>query len=333
MITTDFKNALEEKLNGTIAAEEMEAVLKALDGLEGDYDVRPAEVVDEIRCRNGDVLTEYLETKTIEGCAAGTVNNYRYLLRQMMDYLAKDLDEIETADIRRFLRMYKETRQVSDASLDKYREAICWFFKWCHMEGRIRVCPTRNLKPIRHEEKERKAMSRLELELLRNACIDQRERAIVEFLYSTAFRVSELCKVKKSDVNFRERTVRIVGKGKKERTSWINDRCLLELTKYLESRDDENEYLFVNKNRPHGKMGRTSVERMIRKIQGRTGDQISFRVTPHCVRHTAATNALAGGMKIEQIQTYLGHAKLETTMRYAHVSTEDVKDSHKRFVV
>ncbi len=315
-----------------IDTETIKKVCDCLDTISTRYVVRRQDDIAQIQCCNGDILKQYITAKEVEGCAAGTVKNYRYILTLFFDYVQKDIKEIEAVDIRKFLREYKEDRNVADCSLDKYREAIVWFFSWCHEEGLVTVNPTHNLKPIKYEEKERKALTRLELEIFRNSCETVRERAIVEFLYSTACRVSELCNVKKSDINLHEQTVKIFGKGKRERTSWINAKCLVAISQYLESRDDDSEWLFVNQNKPHGKCSGTSIERLIKKIQQRSCG-IPFKVTPHIMRHSSATHALQSGMDIAEISKFLGHKRLETTMRYAHVSTDDVMLAHRKHVV
>ena len=330
----EFKASIETKLHSYYGfdPEIIKKIGECLDNVSERYMIRRQEDVDEIKCCNADVLKQYLTAKEVEGCVDGTVKNYRYILTLLFSSVEKDIKDIETVDIRRFLREYKEQRGVSDVTLDKYREAIAWFFQWCHEEGIISINPTHNLKPIKHEDQQRKAMTRLELELFRSACETVRERAIVEFLYSTACRVSELCSIKKSDINLREQTVKIFGKGRKERTSWMNAKCLVALSQYLESRDDDSEFLFVNQNNPHGQCSRTSIERLLKKIQARANG-ISFKVTPHIMRHSSATHALQSGMEIAEISKFLGHSKLETTMRYAHVSTEDVMISHRKHVV
>lgn len=310
----------------------LKRISDCLDDAFCNYSIRRQQDVTDAKFCNSDILKQYLTAKEVEGCSDGTIRNYRYILTLFLTFVEKKLDEIEITDVRRFLREYKNSRSISDQSLDKYREAICWFFKWCHEEGVIPANPVHNLKPIRHEEKERKALSRLELELLRSACKDIRERAIIEFLYSTACRVSELCNVKKTDVDFHEQSVKIFGKGKKERTSWINAKCLVTLNLYLESRNDDSEYLFVNRNKPHGKCQRTSIEKLITNIQNRVSG-ISFKVTPHIMRHSSATHALQSGMDIQEIQKFLGHSKVDTTMKYAHVSTDDVRLSHRKHVI
>lgn len=316
-----------------LTAEEMALISECLDDTTKEYSVLRISDIEQLQCNNADTLKEYLTTKEVEGCSDGTLQNYRYILRKFFSDCTKDIHDIEAVDIRRWLKSYKEEHDVTDQTMDKYREALSWFFSWCHAEGKISVLPTRNIRPIKHEEKERKALTRLELELLRGACKTTYERAVIETLYSTGFRVSELCNLKKNDINMRDRTVRTVGKGRKERTSWINAKCYLELNKMLEERDDDCEYVFITQRKPYGKCGRSSIERLIKKIQARIPDKIPYIVTPHIIRHSAATHALESGMGIQEIQKYLGHARIDTTMRYAHVSLDDVAMAHRKHVV
>lgn len=163
------------------------------------------------------------------------------------------------------------------------------------------------------------------------ACRTPREKAMLEFFYSTGCRVSELCNVKKSDIDWRENSVHLFGKGKKHRTSFINAKCEVALTEYIAQRKDECEYLFVSERAPHDKLEKASIEKAIKKLAERAG--INKRVTPHILRHTTATQAVNNGMAIEEVSKLLGHASISTTMVYAKVSTENVQTHHAKCVI
>ncbi len=329
----EMKSQLLSYLYDYVDAGQLGNVSEIIDNVMCDYTFKKNSEIVKITCANGDIVRDYLIAKTVEGCSDGTLRNYRYILNILFSRVQKDINEIDASDLRNFMKQYKQEKCITDATLDKYREAICWFFKWCHAEGRILKNPTFNLKPVKHEIRERKVMTRIELEIIRDACADIRERAIIEFLYSTACRVSELCSLKKSDVNMMDRTVKIFGKGRKERTSYLNAKCYMTLIHYLESRNDNSEYLFVNKNAPHNCVSKVSVERLVKKIQSRTDTANRIKITPHSFRHASATLALHSGMDGVEIQRFLGHSKLDTTMRYAHVSQDDVMMSHRKHVV
>jgi integrase/recombinase XerD len=160
-----------------------------------------------------------------------------------------------------------------------------------------------------------------------------RERAIIEFLYSTGARVSELTIIKKSDINWYEKSVYLFGKGRKHRISFLNAKAEVALMKYLESRDDDCEYLFATIKKPHRNLSKDGVEKIVRNIAHRASDNIGKHITPHILRHTTATTALQSGMPIADISKLLGHESIDTTMIYAKSSLEDVRSGHKKHII
>ena len=108
---------------------------------------------------------------------------------------------------------------------------------------------------------------------------------------------------------------------------------MLALDEYFKSRTDDSEYIFVSERKPYNKCTKASIEKMIHRIQSRTGNKIHVTITPHIIRHTSATMALESGMPVQDIQLFLGHSSIETTMKYAHVNMFDVADQHRRHVI
>ena len=245
--------------------------------------------------------------------------------------LDKDVNEITGDDIRIFLTEYQRNNNISNRTLDKYREYILRFFTWCHETGYIPMNPGYTCKPIHYETPQRQSLTAYELELLRNACRTAREHAIIEVLYSTACRISELKILKFSDIDWNTGSVHIFGKGSKHRTSFLNARAKVALEKYLKYRDGNSEYIFVSEREPYGPLGKAALEKIVRDIASRV--DINKHVTPHIIRHTTATMALHNGMNINEISMLLGHSNIETTMIYAKTSYDAVKNSHNKYIV
>lgn len=197
------------------------------------------------------LLKVYIVVKKTEGLSELTLQNYWRIIKDFFSWCKKTPEGVTANDIRMYIYCYQTTHNISDRTMDKYRETICWFFTWAHAEGYIESNPARNIKPIRHEIKQREALTQVELEYVRKACQTKRETAMVEFMYSTGCRVSELVDVKKSDINWREKTVHLLGKGRKHRTSFINAKCEVALKEYLDGRDDDCENIFVSERKPH----------------------------------------------------------------------------------
>lgn len=277
------------------------------------------------------VIKTYIVAKHMEGLSETTLKNYAMYLNHFMQSVLKPIDQITANDIRLFLYGYQNRRGVSNRSLDSMRSVICTFMKWAASEGYIPSSPVETIKPIKYIAKPRQALEQIDLEIIRRACETSREQAIIEVLYSTGCRVSELINIRLSDINWDARTVLLLGKGKKYRTSYINAKAEVAIHSYLKQRSHVSEYLFCN-DRGGGRMSKSNIERMIRQIKVRAGFD-SRKITPHTFRHTTATQALRSGMPVNDIQVLLGHANVATTMIYAHTSYEAIQAEHRRCVV
>ena len=148
-------------------------------------------------------------------------------------------------------------------------------------------------------------------------------------LVSTGIRVGELVKLNRGDIDFENRECVVLGKGNKQRKVYFDARTKIHLQRYLQSRTDDNEALFVSLQRPYNRLLISGVEIRLREL-GRKLD--IHKVHPHKFRRTLATMAIDKGMPIEQVQQLLGHQSVDTTLQYAMVNQANVKLSHKRFI-
>jgi len=164
-----------------------------------------------------------------------------------------------------------------------------------------------------------------------------RNRAIIQVLYSTGLRVSELCALNRSDVDFNRREVPIIGKGRKARLIFFSEKALESLKQYLEKRIDDFPALFLNykvyaiylndpeKRRLHP----AACQRIIKSLALKAG--IRKKVTPHKLRHLFATELLANGADIRAVQLLLGHTNINTTTRYTHITNVRLKEIHDKY--
>ena len=167
--------------------------------------------------------------------------------------------------------------------------------------------------------------------MVRDACKDYRERAIIELFYSTGCRVSEMVVLKKSDIDFQTKEVHLFGKGSKHRISYINARAEVALKKYWFTRDDRCDSAIATIRKPYRGVTKTQLEQIVRKIGERS--EIGRNLYPHLIRHTTASSALERGMNVTDLQKMLGHEKLDTTMIYAKVNQESVRYNHHKYVI
>lgn len=273
----------------------------------------------------------YMVSQKINGLSLKTLDNYGYILRDFIFSISKPIDKVTTNDIRAYIYKVEQTRKNSNRTLDRKRSVISSFLEWCANEGYIDKNPGRNLKAIKYQVRERDALTQDELEMLRMACKNMRELALIEFLYATGCRVSECTSVKVSDIDFNDRSLKVIGKGNKERRVYLNAKSVLSIKSYLQTRKGESEYLFCSNKAPHGQLSVDCVQKVLNLLGQRAG--IERKIHPHLFRHTTAKVCLSRGMRVEDIQMLLGHSNINTTMIYAKTSQEKVQMEHKRCVV
>lgn len=274
----------------------------------------------------------YMVTKKISGLSDKSLYLYGVVLTDFFRTIQKKPETVSANDIRVYLYLYQKNHKISNRTLDCRRTIICGYFNWMAAEEYICKNPAINIPPIKYERKHKKAMTQLDLEKVRSACKTKREKAIVEMLYSTGCRVTELERLNISDVNFETKEVFLFGKGDKHRTSYLNAKAEVALKDYLNERNDKNPSLFVYDREPHSRLKKSGIELIVKKILERTSD-VSTHVTPHVFRHTTATTALDRGMNIVDVSKLLGHQKVETTMEYITTNSESVKNDHHNYIV
>ncbi len=169
---------------------------------------------------------------------------------------------------------------------------------------------------LRVEKRVKRPFTDTEREQLLRSCATIRDKAMMEFLYSTAVRVSELASLNRDDIRWSTKDLIVYGKGGKERTVYLNERTNMYLQEYLQSRTDNNPALFVGLKSPHNRLSKAGIEDMIR----RTGERARVeKAHPHRFRGTSITNAINRGMPLQEASIMAGHAKTETTMLYCSV--------------
>lgn len=279
------------------------------------------------------VLKAFLSAKLIEGKSEATITRYKDMLVMMLDRLNKKYTDITTNDLRCYLVQYKMERNVQDSTLDGMRRIISSFFNWLADEDYIVKSPAVRLKKIKSEKKVKKILTDEELEVLKMNCKCERDIAIIEILSSTGIRVSECSKLNISDIDFVNKEIIVRGKGNKQRKVYFGGRTLVHLKKYLESRDDNNEALFVSMRKnietnEYNRLTKIAIEVRLRKL----GKSCNIdHVFPHRFRSTCATSLMRRGMPLQDVSTILGHAQLETTKIYCVLEDYEVKQSYQRY--
>ncbi|AEG61787.1 site-specific tyrosine recombinase/integron integrase [Desulforamulus ruminis] len=278
---------------------------------------------------NEGLLEVFISAKRIEGCSEKSLKYYYATICNMLNSIKKPVREISTDDLRGYLADYQKERGSSKVTIDNMRRIFSSFFGWLEDEDYILKSPVRRIHKIKTDKTIKETFSDEGLELLRDACEEIRDLAIIDLLASTGMRVGELVQLNRKDINFHERECVVFGKGSSERVVYFDARTKVHLLNYLNSRTDNNPALFVSLTQPHERLMIGGVETRLREI-GKRADMP--KVHPHKFRRTLATRAIDKGMPIEQVQRLLGHVKIDTTMHYAMVNQANVKNSHRKFI-
>lgn len=278
---------------------------------------------------NIELIDKFISAKEIEGCSKRTTKYYESTLLKMNSKLDKEITHMTTDDLRTYLTDYQKINNCSKASVDNIRRNLSSFFSWLEEENYILKSPMKRIHKIKTDKVIKETYSDETLELLRDNCNNLRDLAIIDILASTGMRVGELVKLNINDIDFENRECVVFGKGNKERPVYFDARTKIHLKNYLNSRTDDNSALFVSLDAPYDRLKISGVEIRLRKLGRRLGIQ---KVHPHKFRRTVATKAIDKGMPIEQVQSLLGHSQIDTTMHYAMVNQNNVKESHRKYV-
>ena len=280
----------------------------------------------EIQKNNEEILNKFISSKEIEGCSVRTLKYYKDNITKVLDTVKLPINEITTETLRNYLSNYKNNSTVGMVTIDNIRRTLSSFFAWLENEDYIVKSPVRRIHKVKATKKVKETLTDENLEKLRDTCSNVRDLAILELLISTGMRVGELTRLNISDMDFQERSCIVLGKGNTEREVYFSAKSKMYIEKYLETRTDDNEALFVSLIKPYNRLG---IEIIIRNLGKKANIN---KVHPHKFRRTMATMAIDKGMPIEQVQKLLGHIKIDTTMEYAMVNQNNVKNSHRKYI-
>lgn len=320
------KNRLVHVLEESQMQELEMAITICLDGLQLQKEC--TELSTEV-VNNWEYCKRYLQYLVVSGKSKGTIGNYGMHLKLLFEDVRKPAQDITDDDLMLHLAKQKYERKLGNRYLDQKRIAFRQFFKWMRKKKYIEENPAELLDPIKYDVKIKKPFSDEEREMLRCACKCERDWALLEFLYSTAARVSEVASLNRADIDFQEKQCLVRGKGGKERMLYLNATAVYHLKKYLDERKDDNPALFVSTKSPHERLGKNGIEAILRRL-GKVAGVVN--VHPHRYRRTALTNAANRGMPLQDVQHLAGHASPDTTMIYCSIDTSKVKAEHKMYL-
>ena len=271
-------------------------------------------------------IRHYLDAKKVDGLASKTLKDYKQNLLRFDLFICKALQDINADDIRGYIAD-AFNRGLKPSSVTTLINTLRAFFTWLYKEELLLKNPMMKISSQRTFKKRlRKALTHEEIEHIRNKCESLRDKAVFELFYSSGCRLSELCNVNISNINLKNRTIRIIGKGDKERTIIFSVKAMIYLQNYIDAGEYEDDALFVSERRPHKRLSNRAVQRII----GKLGKRAKVNIHPHLLRHTFACHALEAGMDITIIQELLGHERLDTTQIYAKNSFSALQNAYEK---
>ena len=295
------------------------------------YEVKKSDGIEheDIEQENIKILDAFISAKNIEGCSEKSLKYYRTTIEAMLATIGKGVLHVTTEDLREYLANYQEEKKSSKVTIDNIRRILSSFFTWLEDEDYILKSPVRRIHKVKAATVVKETYSDEELEVMKDACDNPRDLALIDMLASTGMRVGELVLLNREDINFEERECIVFGKGSKERIVYFDAGTKIHLQEYLDGRTDDNEALFVSLRAPYDRLQIGGIEVRLRNL----GEKLELsKVHPHKFRRTLATTAIDKGMPIEQLQRLLGHQRIDTTLQYAMVKQSNVKLAHRKYI-
>lgn len=323
-----FRTVLTLNLSSVIQdLELMKSVLNMVDMTMSDFEISSKQL-DLITVEQFPEVAKYfLASKGISNLSKGTLKQYRYKLSNFFATVKKSYLDVTANDIRIYLYNVKQEGNLADSYVDNIRVTLNTFFQWLVDNDYLTKNPCAKIEKIKYQVKQREALTPFLLEKVRYSCINIREKALVDFLFSTGCRASECMNVLLTDINWEHNSVIIQhGKGDKQRVVYFNDESKVSLKEYIDSRKDDNPYLWVSKRAPHHQLHSHALENIIRKI----GQRIGVHIYPHKLRHTFATIGLHNGMPLDKLQVLMGHSNPKTTLIYAEQDKSQLQIEHQK---
>lgn len=332
VVRDDILTAMKPFLNAAMMDILNQAIVKALFSV----DVVESQTLPATRDDTNERILEIYELKKAPKLSPKTVKYYMLTIRSFIDFTQKSLLEITDLDVEFYLQAY--ARKGNQAStVNNERRNLSAFFTWMRKTHMITENPVDNVEPLKVIDKPIEYLEDWEMEMMRDACKVKvnskiarfdgykerlRDRALIEFLRSTAVRVSECVSVNISDINWQTGETVVYGeKTRSYRTVCLDEPARHYIKKYLDSRKDSEEALFVTERSPFMRLTKSGIESSIRQIGKRAG--LARRVYPHLFRKTTATNMAKRDCPRELIAFYLGHKNGNTRTVNKHYAATD----------
>lgn len=296
-------------------------------------------------------IVEFLEHIEVErNLSRLTIRNYRHYLSRFADWFtergSREIEELSLEDVRQY-RLYLARftddygKELTKKTQGYHVIALRSFLKWLIKQDKKVLAPEKIDLPkgegLSMKFLDPDQLERLLAQPLLSTPIGIRDRAILEMLFSTGLRVSELVALDRDQVDTKRGEFSIIGKGRRTRVVFLSERAIGYIDTYLVSRTDQYKPLFIHMNRDDAhdiegesmRLTSRTIQRIVEKYAKNA--KLSVKITPHGLRHSFATDLLHNGAGLRDVQELLGHKNIATTQIYTHVSRADLKKVHEKF--
>jgi site-specific recombinase XerD len=263
-----------------------------------------------------DHIEIFLDEKRLSS-SPRTIELYSLVLKKFREHAGKPIEQCTRPDIVRYLNHIIFERKLSKATAANTLSVLKSFYSFLLQNEYINADPTKGINPVKIDKKAPEYLTQGEMKELINIASGDRDNLMVKMLYATGVRVSELVNIKKQDIDTGQGTIKVFGKGAKERIVLIPDVMRPQVEAYCGPLKDEDKIFDLTPR---------MVQLEIKKLSKMAG--INKKVTPHKLRHSFATHMLQNGGNVVAIQKLLGHTSLNTTQIYTHYSVDELKEMY-----
>lgn len=331
-LLTMYMNEIMERFNG----DDLKFLKEKFWGVAYNFSINKIKST-EISTTNGETterLFQYFRIgKLSSGKSEDTINQYRRVVYQLCDFCNKEINMITTDDVLSFLTKYKKLHNIKESTMDSKRKYLSSVFTYLTKHKKLNENPMDLVEPVKYRKCVKIPLSDEEIEMVKINCANARDLAIIQFSLDTGVRVSELCGINLSDIDFKNYTCKVIGKGNKERIVPFSGKTMIRINEYLKQRKDINfngAFLQYDNNTPlfksfkrDDRIYKNGVECMMRKLGLKSG---VIRLHPHLLRATFATRLAEKGVDIGMIAKLLGHANLGTIDRYVLIDQNRIEN-------
>ena len=288
-----------------------------------------------IEFKKDPLIRSFLDSLFIEkGLSKNTIKSYESDLKEFFAWcynIHKKLPSKLTSSSINIYLGYLFKKNIKSSSVNRKLSTLKAFYIFLYKQKLILKIPTEDIETPKIQKKLPSTLSENEVEKLLKApkdknIIELRDKAMLEMLYATGMRISELVNLKEVNVDKNRQVVKVLGKGSKERLIPFGDEALDSLQKYLHKRNSRNIYIFLN-NRDN-KLSRVGFWQRVKIYLKRV--HLKSDITPHTLRHAFATHLLNRGADLRSVQLLLGHSDLSSTQIYTHIAKQRLSEMHKK---